>query len=172
MSLHAKPLHMILRFPEFSRAMRRGDEPAVDDLLTRAFGSDAEADLVHALRRAGDIAGEVVLPFQGGVVGYYALSRMRAPEGWLCLAPVAIAPDWQGSGHGRRMIGMLSEWARRSGTFVVVTGQLPFYSRAGFSAERAARLTLPDPGTQTLLAGPGEEAPQLDLIYPKVFQAL
>ncbi|MEB8389033.1 N-acetyltransferase [Rhodobacteraceae bacterium KMM 6894] len=162
---------MILRFPEFSREMRRGEEPAVRDLLVRAFGGPAEADLVEALRRAGSIAGEVVLPFQGGIVGYYALSQMRAPEGWLCLAPVAIAPDWQGSGHGRRMIGMLAEWARRSGTHVVVLGQVPFYERAGFSVERAARLTSAFPVEHTLLAGPGEDAPQLALTYPKAFRA-
>jgi putative acetyltransferase len=163
---------MILRFPEFSREMRCGEEPAVRDLLLRAFDGPAEADLVEGLRRAGDIAGEVVLPFQGGVVGYYALSRMRAPEGWLCLAPVAIAPDWQGSGHGRRMIGMLAEWARRSETYVVVLGQVPFYTRAGFDAERAARLSSPYPVAQTLLAGPGDEVPEATLIYPKAFQTL
>ncbi|MCZ4352501.1 N-acetyltransferase [Roseovarius aestuarii] len=163
---------MTLRFPEFSREMRRGDEPAVEDLLSRAFGGVAEAELIKTLRRGGDIAGEVVLPFQGGVVGYYALSQMKAPVGWLCLAPVAIAPDWQGSGHGRRLIGMLAEWARLSETYVVVLGQVPFYSRAGFSAERAARLISPYPVAHTLLAGPGEDAPELALIYPKAFKAL
>ena len=163
---------MILRFPEFSRELRRGEEPAVRDLLTQAFGGAAEADLVEALRREGDIAGEVVLPYQGGIVGYYAVSRMRAPEQWLCLAPVAIAPDWQGSGHGRRMVGMLAEWARRSGTFVVVLGPVPFYTRSGFSDQRAACLTSPYPVPQTLLAGPGNDVPKTTLIYPKAFQAL
>jgi putative acetyltransferase len=78
---------MVIRFPEFSREMRRGEEAAVDVLLQRAFGGEDEARLVHALRKSGAVAGEVVLPFQGGVVGYYALSHMRAPNGWLCLAP-------------------------------------------------------------------------------------
>ncbi|MCQ0093917.1 GNAT family N-acetyltransferase [Roseovarius sp. M141] len=163
---------MILRFPEFSREMRRGEEPAVGALLQRAFGGDGEARLVQALRKSGAVAGEVVLPFQGGIVGYYALSRMDAPEGWLCLAPVAIDPDWQGAGHGRRLIGMLAEWARRSGTYVAVLGQVPFYERAGFNATRASRLTTPYPVAQTLIAGPGEDAPQAALSYPAAFGAM
>ena len=93
-------------------------------MLEAAFETTGEARLVDALRRSGAIAGEVVLPYQGGVVGYYAVSQMRAPQGWLCLAPVAIDPEWQGSGHGRRMLGMLTEWARMSQTFVVVLGEI------------------------------------------------
>jgi putative acetyltransferase len=152
--------------------MRRGEEPAVAALLERAFGGQAEARLVEKLRRAGDIAGETVLPSDDVIVGYYAISAMRSPKRWLCLAPVAIEPDWQGQGHGRRMIGLLSEWARLSGCYVVVLGQPAFYTRAGFSLERAAKLTSPYPVTNTLLAGPGTDVPEQTLIYPKAFETL
>lgn len=162
----------MLQTPEFSREMRRGEEDAVTDLLRQAFGGDTEARLVAALRKSGAVAGEVVLPYQGDVVGYYALSQMRAPKGWLCLAPVAIHPEWQGRGHGRRMIGMLTEWARLSGTKVVVLGQVAFYERAGFSAARAARLTSPYPIADTLLAGPGTDVPEETLVYPVAFERL
>ncbi|WP_294609982.1 GNAT family N-acetyltransferase [Roseovarius sp.] len=155
---------------QFSREMRRGEEPAVAALLQRAFGGQDEVRLVEKLRRAGDIAGETVLPSDDGIVGYYALSVMRSPKRWLCLAPVAIDPDWQGQGHGRRMIGLLSEWARMSGCYVVVLGQPGFYARAGFSLERAARLSSPYPITNTLLAGPGADVPEQSLIYPKAFE--
>ena len=153
---------MILRFPEFSRDMRRGEEDAVDALLARAFGSPGKAQLIAALRRAGDIAGEVVLPFQGDIVGYYALARMKAPTDWLCLAAVAIDPDWQGAGHGRRLIGMLSEWARLSGQFVIASGPAAFLTRAGFA---------PAPIEGALLAGPGTDMPENTPIYPPAFQA-
>lgn len=162
----------MLQSPEFSREMRRGEEAAVADLLGLTFAGDAEARLVAALRKSGSMAGEVVLPYQGEVVGYYALSQMRAPKDWLCLAPVAIHPDWQRRGHGRRMIGMLTEWARLSGTRVVVLGQVPFYERAGFSAAGAARLTSPYPVEHTLLAGAGTDAPDATLIYPAAFERL
>ncbi len=160
-----------MKCTQFSREMRRGEEPAVAALLQRAFGGQAEARLVDKLRRAGDIAGETVLPSDDEIVGYYALSVMRSPKRWLCLAPVAIEPDWQGQGHGRRMIGLVSEWARLSGCYVVVLGEPAFYARAGFSLARAAKLSSPYPITNTLLAGPGTDVPEQTLIYPKAFES-
>ena len=145
---------------------------AVDALLRLAFDGRAEALLVSKLRRAGVMAGEMVLPCQDKIVGYYALSQFIKPKGWLCLAPVAIHPDWQRQHHGQRMIGMLSEWARITGSYVVVLGQPEFYARGGFSLERAAKLSTPYPITQTLLAGPGADVPQETLIYPKAFESL
>ena len=98
--------------PEFARDMKRGEEAQVDALLRAAFGGPEEAELVAKLRKARLIAGEQVMPMGGRIVGYYALSNMVKPKGWLCLAPVAIAPDVQRRGYGKRMIGMLTEWGR------------------------------------------------------------
>ncbi len=147
---------MILRFPEFSRDMRRSDEAAVDALLLRATGRAEAAATLAALRRAGDIAGEVVLPFQGGIVGHYALARMRAPADWLCVASLAIDPEWQGAGHGRRLMGVLSEWARLSGHSVSAEGPAVFFERAGF-------LRISD---GLAVAGPFDASAPLELIYP------
>jgi putative acetyltransferase len=155
--------------PDFVRDMRHGEEDAVDALLSVAFASGEEADLVCRLRKDRDMAGESVLAWQGEIVGYFALSYMSAPKGWLCLAPVAVHPDWQGKRHGQRMIGLLSEWARISRCHVVVLGQVAFYERAGFSHARAARLTSPFPVSKTMLAGPGADAPRVTLKYPKAF---
>ena len=157
---------------DFMREMRRGEESAVDAVLNAAFPSDGEARLVRALRKAGDMAGESVVALNGEIVGYLALSSFQRPKGWLCLAPVAVHPDHQGQGIGRRMCGMVSEWARIAGQRVVVLGEVGFYERAGFSAARAARLNSPYPIEHTLLAGPGADAPEAELIYPKAFSAL
>ncbi|WP_238987457.1 GNAT family N-acetyltransferase [Roseovarius dicentrarchi] len=151
---------MMFRFPEFSRDLHRGEEGAVGDLLNRAYGGGAEAKTVDGLRRAGVIAGEVVLPCQGGIVGYYALSRMRAPGGALCVGPVAIDPDWQRAGHGRRMIGLLAEWARLSGTCVLAEGCEAFFARAGFRASGVDGLWL---------AGPARDLSGVELLFPKAF---
>lgn len=164
----------MLNGPDFTRDMRRGEEDAVDALLRVAFAGPDEAALVHQLRKDRVIAGESVLAAQGEVIGYFALSLMRAPKRWLCLAPVAVHPDWQGKRHGQRMIGMLSEWARISGRYVVVLGQVGFYERAGFSQARAARLETPYPVGNTLLAGGAgpEDVPRVTLKYPKAFGGL
>ena len=153
----------------FVRDMQAGEEDAVDALLRAAFGGADEAKLVRALRRSGDIAGECVVPGEDGIDGYFALSAMRKPEGWLCLAPVAVAPDRQGEGIGRRMMGFLTAWAMQAGQTIVVLGEPGFYERAGFSVSRAARLSSPYPLDHTALARPGEDVPAETLVYPKAF---
>lgn len=158
-------------FPGFTRPMQPGEEAGVRDLLDAAFGGRDESRLVEALRKSGDMAGEMVLPMGERVIGYYGLSRLASPKDWLCLAPVAVAPDLQRHGHGRRMIGQLAEWARLTGQYVVVLGQVPFYEKAGFRKDRAALLSSPYPLEHTLLAGPGEDAPAQALRYPKPFGA-
>ncbi len=100
--------------PDLVREMQRGEEDAAEAVLKVAFGGTDEAALVRQLRKSKDMAGENVLAWQGEVVGYFALSVMRAPKTWLCLAPVAMHPAWQGKGHGRRMIGSLLSPAPRS----------------------------------------------------------
>ncbi|WP_322864927.1 GNAT family N-acetyltransferase [Aquicoccus sp. G2-2] len=157
---------------DFMREMRRGEEAEVEALLRAAFDGVQEAALVRELRRSGAMAGESVVTAQGQIIGYYALSAFSAPEGWLCLAPVAVLPAWQGRGVGRRMMGMLSEWARLAGQYVVVLGDAGLYGKAGFSAARAARLESPYPTEHMLLAGPGEDVPARALAYPKAFSAL
>lgn len=154
--------------PEFAREMRRGEEAAVDDLLRAAFGGEEEVRLVHKLRKSKAIAGEQVLPMGGDIVGYYALCRMVAPKGWLCLAPVAITPALQRQGHGRRMIGMLTEWARLTQSPIVVLGDPRFYTRAGFSDVLAGQVSGPYPAQDTMIAGVSA-APQAKLIYPPAF---
>ncbi|SEK38144.1 putative acetyltransferase [Roseivivax marinus] len=156
---------------QFMREMHAGEEDAVEALLRAAFGQPDEATLVRKLRKQGVIAGEAVVPGEDGPVGYVALSDMVAPKGWLCLAPVAVAPDQQGQGIGRRLCGMISEWARQAGQTVVVLGEPGFYQRAGFSLERAQKLASPFPLDHTLIARPGEDMPKDRLVYPKAFGA-
>ena len=157
---------------DFLREMKAGEETQVEQLLQKAFGGNEEARLVRLLRKQGAMAGEMVIAGQGGIAGYLALSEFDAPKGWLCLAPVAVHPDVQGQGIGRRMMGLLAEWARLAGKYVVVLGQVEFYEKGGFSHARAAKLTSPYPIEHTLLAGPGNDTPEAELIYPKAFSAL
>ncbi|MCA0042771.1 GNAT family N-acetyltransferase [Celeribacter litoreus] len=157
----------MLKTPDFMREMKRGEEDAVTALLTAAFGQKDEAQLVEALRKSKAIAGEMVLPMDGEVIGYAALSKMVSPKGWLCLAPVAIRPDLQGRGYGRRLVGMISQWAEMSGQTLVVLGDPTFYARCGFKPI-AADFTSPYPLDHTLTVGPAKGKPK-DLTYPKAF---
>lgn len=158
-------------FPSFLRPMKPDETVQVDALLRLAFNGPDEAELVGKLRRAGAMAGEMVLPLGEEIIGYYALSQMVAPKGWLCLAPVAIRPDWQRKNHGKRMVGQMVAWAEGAGKPVVVLGQPDFYERAGFSRAQAEKLVTPYPIEFTMLAG-GEDTPAAKLVYPKAFDGL
>ena len=158
----------MFNMPSFARDLKRGEEPLVDDLIAAAFGSTDEVMLVRKLRKSGLIAGEQVMPMGDQIVGYYALSYMIKPKGWLCLAPVAIAPDVQRRGYGKRMMGMLTEWARLTGTPIVVLGPQEFYGKTGFSHDAAAKLRGPYPQEHLALAGV-TGIPEQALVYPNAF---
>jgi putative acetyltransferase len=144
----------------------------VDAILQSAFETADEAKLVDQLRRDKDLAGEIVLKGTQGLIGYAALSKMVAPKGWYCLAPVAVDPAAQGQGHGKTILAMVLKWAAERDATVVVLGNPDFYGAHGFSTERAARLQTHYPVKYMLLAGPGDDAPKETLIYPAAFDEL
>ncbi|WP_424978593.1 GNAT family N-acetyltransferase [Leisingera sp. S232] len=82
--------------PDFSSSVKEEHYEDVDALLKAAFPTDAEARLVRQLRADGDMWFECRKPWDGRIGGYFALSRMQAPNGWACLAPMAVRPEWQG----------------------------------------------------------------------------
>ncbi|QFT62182.1 GNAT family N-acetyltransferase [Roseivivax sp. THAF30] len=153
---------------DFMREMRAGEEDAVEALLRAAFPGPDEANLVRHLRKSGAIAGEQVVTEGDQLLGYLALSQMIAPKGWLCLAPVAVAPDRQRQGIGRRMCRFLAGWAEAAGQTIVVLGEPGFYQRCGF--RMAEGLTSPFPVDHTLVVGPAKSK-ESALVYPKAFGA-
>ena len=80
------------------------DHAAVWRLHRLAFGGDAEARLVDALRRSGAEAVSVVAECGGGVVGHVLLSRLISPPDALALAPPAVLPDQQRRGVGSALV--------------------------------------------------------------------
>lgn len=155
--------------PDYMRGMRADEAARVDALLQQAFAGDAEVALVRDLRAADLIEMEMVLPWEGAILGYLALSRLTAPLGWLALAPVAIAPKWQGRRLGARLVAMTMKLVAIKAQSVVVIGKPSFYTRAGFSVARAAGLRTPYPAPVTGFFGPGDDVPQAEVIYPDAF---
>ncbi len=159
--------------PSFTRDVRASDHDAIDTLLSEAFGGVEEAKLVRALRDEKALFREVIMPWGEAAAGYLAVSRFAAPEGWLCLAPVAVHPAWQGGGRGQFMVqAIVEECVNTLQRPMVVVGDGKFYRRCGFLATRAARLNTPYGTQNTLLAAPGMTVPTETLIYPKPFEAL
>lgn len=143
--------------------------PAVDALLQAAFGGEDEARLVRRLRADKALATELIYRGEDGLQAYAALSHMVAPQGWVCLAPVAVRPALQGRGLGGKLVELALKWAADRGHTVVVLGDPAYYGARGFSLARAVRLHSPYPIDHTLLAGPGEDAPDHTLVYPDAF---
>jgi putative acetyltransferase len=121
------------------RAERPADAAKIRDIITAAFGQQEEAELVEALRLAGDLTHSLVAEADGEVVGHIALSRLKSPKNALALAPVSVAPHRQGEGIGGALIRASIEEARRSGeALIFVLGEPAYYTRFGFSLETAA----------------------------------
>lgn len=187
--------------PDTSRDVVEADHDEIDALLRSAFDTDGEAQLVRQLRADGDMWFEIKKPWLGQIAGYFAVSRMLAPVGWACLAPVAVRPDWQGgrlvennpnwiagASHeesyrhpwrvGSRMmreLGALIESPHGLENLpkcIVVLGKPSFYERAGFSRVGARNLISPYPIRNTMILGLGDEAPREKLIYPKAFDGI
>ena len=180
------------------RSAQPADFDEIDALLRAAFDGPDEAELVRRLRADGDMGWEVVVRLGDVIAGHVALSRMREPEGWGCLAPLAVLPRFRnGAGappgmRGRRhyrlgtrlaryMVDIGRDFAWRADraaclpdfpAAIVVLGSVPFYESAGFSAARARNLRSPYPVAHTLLAGPGDDAPEATLAYPPAFDGL
>jgi putative acetyltransferase len=128
------------------------DAAGVRSVLTAAFPTTADADLVERLARDGDLALGFVALDEAAVVGYAAFSRMavvadeaRVPA--LGLGPVAVLPPFQRRGIGGRLIEAgLAAANGRGIPLVFVLGDPDFYGRFGFRAQTAATFASPYAG--------------------------
>lgn len=111
-----------------------------------AFGSDAEAAIVEAVRdEDGSFA--LVAEQDGIVVGHMQFSRAWVGDvPVLALGPIGVLPDRQESGIGSALMrGGLDEARARRETAVVLFGDPAFYQRFGF--EPGIKFGLPNPYT-------------------------
>jgi putative acetyltransferase len=163
------------------RDERPGDEAAIGAVNRAAFGREAEATLVAALRRDEALIASRVAVEDGRIVGHILFSKV-----WIesadetrtvaSLAPMAVAPGWQRRGIGTALVrdGLEVCRARRYAA-VIVVGHPAYYPRFGFSTAAVARLSSPYAGeafmglewvSGVLTASPGR------VRYPAAFDAL
>jgi putative acetyltransferase len=157
------------------RPARPEDEALIAALLDAAFGGPDEARLVERLRATGEAIAELVAEECGEIVGEAMVSRMARPEGWLALAPVAVAPERQRRGIGTELVRAMVSAARAGGwEAVVVVGDPDYYGRFGFSVAAAQGLSSPYPldVTGLLLLGAAAPGKGTELVYPAAFAGL
>ncbi len=133
------------------RAEQPSDEAAIANVLTRAFGQPAEAELVAKIRAGDgfDNALSLVAVTIGNdhhpesIVGYILHSpiHIERDDGGrvaaLSLAPMAVLPEYQNQGIGSQLVRAGLDAARTAGhRIVIVLGHENYYPRFGF--ERAS----------------------------------
>jgi putative acetyltransferase len=125
------------------RPEQSGDEPAIHDLVKRAFApmpfSDGdEPDLVDALRADGDLRLSLVaVDASGTIIGHIGFSPVtidHAACGWFQMAPVSVSPEVQFTGIGSALINAGIDQLRQiGGQGIAVVGNPAYYERFGFA---------------------------------------
>jgi putative acetyltransferase len=125
------------------------DREASLDVERAAFGHDAEASIVVAVRdEEGSFA--LVAEEDGEMVGHVQLSRAWVgTQPVLALGPIGVVPDQQGKGIGRALMeGAADEARRRREAAVVLLGDPHLYPRFGYQPASSFGLRNPFTGVQ------------------------
>jgi putative acetyltransferase len=125
-----------------------GDEAAIHEVKRLAFETDDETNLVDASRRDGYLRISLVAEEDGKIVGHVLFSGVSVDDVSkpLALAPVAVVPGRQSEGVGSAMIKAgIKTCAAEGFDAIFVLGEPGYYSRFGFSTEKANTFDTPYP---------------------------
>lgn len=171
------------------RSETRADHAAIAEVVTAAFGSEAEAELVARIRASDRYVPELALvaELDGQIVGHVMISgatlvHAAGERAIAMLSPLAVLPDAQRQGVGGELV---RESTRRAGAigepFVILEGSPAYYRRFGFehSVPHGIHIDLPDwappEAAQVLLLAPYvADDPTLrgQVVYPPAFDGL
>ncbi|MGJ7904090.1 GNAT family N-acetyltransferase [Lysobacter sp. 1R34A] len=150
----------------------------INAVTRAAFAGDGEAELIERLRADGLVRLSLVAVDGDRVVGHVMFTTLHvAVDGRLldalCLAPVSVQPQYQGSGIGSMLIreGLARAKALRCEA-VVVLGHAAYYPRFGFSAALAGKLAAPFAGESFMALELAEGALAGEagvVVYPPAF---
>jgi putative acetyltransferase len=159
-----------------------GDHDAVRELHRVAFGGEGDviARLLDALRRDDPGNTGVVAEDDGVVVGHvlFTKSVLDAPERLVdvqVLSPIAVAPERQGQGIGKRLIEHgVAQMDARGVPLVFLEGDPAYYSRRGFTAAgdhgfRKPSLRIPDAAFQVVRLSSYQDWMTGTLVYLHTF---
>jgi putative acetyltransferase len=131
------------------------DARAIDVVHISAFGGEAEAHLVSALRESATYSRELSLVAElgGRIVGHALLTRVTLrkdgeEKNVLALGPMSVVPSQSHRGIGSRLIQASVSLAREKGYgSIVVLGHPEYYKRFGFelAKDRQVSCNLPAP---------------------------
>lgn len=124
----------------------------IDDLLEAAFKGGEEVDIVHRIRARGLMDLELVAVLDGEPVGHVAFSAVRLdPPGPAItltgLAPLAVHPDVQNQGIGKKLVWAGIDRLRKRGLHAMfILGDPGYYGHFGFRLAAPSGLACVYPG--------------------------
>ena len=131
---------------------RPRDGPLVDALIDRAFGPGRFTKVSERVREFATFAPEMsVCAWDGArLLGCARMWHVRVGgRRAMFLGPFAVEVGERNAGFGARMISRACEAALAAGeTHVVLVGDEPYFSRAGFATAAGSELILPGPVDQ------------------------
>ncbi len=163
------------------------DHTRIADVVTRAFGSPAEARLVDGIRASNEYRADLALvaTVDGSVVGHVMISGCRLiADGTtdydiVMLSPLAVDPDLHGRGVGSELVRAVTAAANQRGEpLVVLEGDPGYYSRFGFEPAAGHGITMPLPdwasveAAQVLRLTNDDPTLRGRVIYPASFEVL
>jgi putative acetyltransferase len=122
-----------------------GDHDAIASVVQAAFGSEAEARLVDAIRGSDEFAPGLSLVAVAGdrVVGHVMVSHVGLRDGptvrsVASLSPLAVVPERHGQGIGGALVrAAVARSEERGEPMVVLEGAPAYYGRFGFEPATA-----------------------------------
>jgi putative acetyltransferase len=122
------------------RAERADDHDAIAAVVGAAFASEEHPQLVADLRASDDFVPRwsLVAELDGTVVGHVMVTYAKLVDGETThriahLAPLAVAPEFQGRGIGTALVGAVTAIVDVDGEpFVLLEGSPAYYGRFGF----------------------------------------
>jgi putative acetyltransferase len=159
------------------RPEQPADIGAIHSLVTSAFDSPLEANLIDRLREDGDLVLSLVAQLNGKTIGYAGFSRL-AIEGRK-LAATALAPVAVAKCHRRRGIATalvregITQLEEAGEDLVFVLGDPPYYKRFGFDTRIASRFCAPWSGPAFMALALEQRSAPADrphIVYPPAFE--
>ncbi len=133
-----------------------GDEAAIDSVVVRAYENVSYSDhteqvMIRRLRGSTAYVPELALITATGteIVGHIMLTSVSIRDDdrvvpSLALAPLSVAPAYQGRGVGSALVSAAHDRARALGyTSVVVLGVPEYYPRFGYEPLQRYDITVP-----------------------------
>ena len=172
-------MHPITVRPETAEDIR-----AIDVVHISAFGGEAEAHLVSALRESTTYNRELsqVAELGGRIVGHVLLTRVPLRKDGeekhvLALGPMSVVPSQSHRGIGSELINASIKLAKDKGYgAIVVLGHPEYYKRFGFVPARDLRVSCNLPAPEDALTAmeivDGNLAGGGHVEYPEPFVSL